>query len=128
MSNPDTEVQIFSPGSMTVDPTEVSCSICSLPIENYVPDYFMGEKFNPCCQQCNLIADEDYGQDPFASFPDFGLPPSLVSHWIPPTGYSPCSLGLISSSSHTMLSCLIQETHLCPWLMSYQNFENLGES
>ena len=93
----DVEIQMLDQGSMTLDQYEEHCSICSLPIDDYVPDYFMGEKFNPCCLKCNLNADEHYGEDPFASFPDLGLPPSLVNHWIPPNVNSPCSVCLISS-------------------------------
>ena len=58
----------------------------------------MGERINPCCIKCNLTADRDYGQDPFASFPETGLSPSLVAHWIAPYVVKPSfSIGLSSS-------------------------------
>ena len=40
------------------------CSICAVRIENYVPDYFLGEKFSPACGTCkendvSWSSDED---------------------------------------------------------------------
>ena len=34
------------------------CSICAIPILNYVPKYFLSEKFNPACEKC----DDDPGE------------------------------------------------------------------
>ena len=76
---------------------EEICRLCGLPLINYTPDYFMCEKINPCCLKCNLVADENYGQDPYSSFPDDGLPPSIFSHWIPHNFESSASIGMISS-------------------------------
>ena len=82
---------------MAVDSFEEICTLCGQQIQTYIPDHFMGEKINPCCFNCNMTADNEYGQDPFASFPDFGLPSSLVSHWIPPNISSFGSIGMTSS-------------------------------
>ena len=59
--------------------SNVLCCICSAPIFDYVPDYFLGEKFNPACSKC-----KNEPPDPYSSFPVTGPPYSLVSHWIPP--------------------------------------------
>ena len=88
-----------------VDPTESNaeepeptlmneeiCSICSIPLKNYIPDYFLGEKFNPACLSCK---DEDFFGDPFSSFASSDIPPSLVSHWHPSLEYSHGNLGSI---------------------------------
>ena len=60
---------------------EELCSMCAKVISSYVPDYFMGEIINPACLQCSGYNSEE---DPYASFPDPGMPVSLVSHWSPP--------------------------------------------
>ena len=53
----------------------------------------MGETINPACTQC-----KDYDpEDPFVSFPDPGMPASLVTHWTPP--YTSPKLGLSSFTS-----------------------------
>ena len=57
----------------------------------------MGEKINPACFECNVRADENYGEDPFSSFPDTGMPYSLASHWTPPSISSSNSIGSITS-------------------------------
>ena len=54
------------------------CSICATRILNYTPKYFMGNMFNPACENCS---EEEL--DPFSSFPSEDLPPSLVAHWSP---------------------------------------------
>ena len=38
--------------------SSILCSICAIPIVNYVPKYFLGEKFNPACDKCDVDADE----------------------------------------------------------------------
>ena len=63
-------------------PDEVTCSICCVQIDAYIPDYFCGEKINPACQNCKG-EDDTQCPDPFKSFPDFDIPPTLISHWIP---------------------------------------------
>ena len=57
----------------------ILCSMCSDPILQYVPEYFMGEKFNPACRRC-----KNEPPDPYSSFPISGPPSTLMSHWIPP--------------------------------------------
>ena len=39
------------------NPSTTVCSICSLDIPEYVPEYFCGEKYNPTCESCK---DKDY--------------------------------------------------------------------
>ena len=81
---------------------EEMCSICGKSISSYVPDYFMGETINPACSQCKGYDTEE---DPFASFPDPGMPVSLVSHWSPPYILHKHSLSSIMSlrSHYVML-------------------------
>ena len=67
-------------------PEDEICSICSITIPNYSPSYFMGEMFNPACKKCKGPDEEEYF---FASFPNPGMPSSLVSHWVPPHTISP---------------------------------------
>ena len=55
------------------------CTLCGVEITNYVPDYFYGEVINPACSTCI----GPVMVDPFSSFPDEGIPPSLACHWIP---------------------------------------------
>ena len=31
---------------------ETLCSICAVIIDNYIPDYFLGERFNRACDKC----------------------------------------------------------------------------
>ena len=65
---------------------EEHCTICSRPIENYIPDYFCGERINPACYECKK--DDDLC-DPFSSFPSSDIPPSLVAHW----NFNPKNIG-----------------------------------
>ena len=73
------------------------CSICAQPILHYSSDYFMGEKVNPACVDCNVRADENYGKVPFSSYPETGLPYSLVTQWTPPFVNHSSGIGTISS-------------------------------
>lgn len=75
------------PLACTTEELKVRCSICSNEIVDYVPDYFCGLIINPACDDCKKAANlfiEDQDPDPYSSFPDYNLPPSLISHWIPP--------------------------------------------
>ena len=63
-----------------------SCSICSLDIPEYVPEYFCGEKFNPTCESCK---DKDFSDDLFSSFSSPQQPVSLASHWLVPLRWPP---------------------------------------
>jgi len=75
------------------------CSICASVIVDYVPQYFMGEMMNPACSKCNPDAS-----DLFFSFPEEGMPFSLVSHWLPPYTNVNQSVALIPSfKSHYVL-------------------------
>ena len=94
----------------------ICCSICSLEISCYIPEYFMGEVVNPACERCRRSAGlfiEDESADPFSSFPDLGVPSSIVSHWIPPHSIVPPTLlTLPSLRAHYVLlpnpgSCFI---------------------
>ena len=62
----------------------IFCSICANPIDNYLPEYFCGEKFNPACQACKANDSSWCPDDPFSSFPSSSQPASLVSHWLLP--------------------------------------------
>ena len=46
---------------------------------------------------CNLCKGGDQEEDPFSSFPEPGIPTSLVSHWNPPYNLIMPSVGFISS-------------------------------
>ena len=70
-----------------------NCSICSIPIDHFIQEYFLGEKINPACSLCK----EDCSDDPFSSFPSSDIPPSLVVHWLPISEDSGGGLGSISS-------------------------------
>ena len=87
--------------------SQIVCSICARHIENYVPEYFCGETFNPACEKCKADANLDIGHDldPFSSFPIEGMPISLVSHWILPYyNATPSLLAIPSLRAHyTML-------------------------
>ena len=61
--------------------SSIFCSICSLDIPNYIPEYFCGEKYNPTCETCK---DENYSDDVFSSFSTPYQPLSLASHWLLP--------------------------------------------
>ena len=62
------------------------CSICSFEIPDYIPEYFLGEKYNPACKSCKSNDSSWDPDDPFSSFPSPSPPVSLVSHWmLPPT-------------------------------------------
>ena len=98
-----------SPPSAAVEDTSFSdlnnstiCSICGIPIPNFIPEYFWGEPINPACTECNK--HEDYLWDPYASFPNSEMPVSLCSHWLPPTSFTSGNTGTISSlRSHYLL-------------------------
>ena len=68
------------------NPSTTFCSICSLDIPKYVPEYFCGEKYNPTCESCK---NKDYLDDIFSSFSSPQQPLSLVSHWLVPFGCPP---------------------------------------
>ena len=61
------------------------CSICSLVIHDYIPEYFSGEKFNPACDSCKANDSSWDPNDPFSSFPSPEQPVSMVSHWLLPS-------------------------------------------
>ena len=65
-----------------INKSETFCSICSDPIENYQPEYFCGEKYNPACDACKSNDSSWCPNDPFSSFPSACQPASLVSHWL----------------------------------------------
>ena len=65
------------------------CSICSLLIQDYIPEYFCGEKFNPACDSCKANDSSWASDDPFSSCPSSHQPVSMVSYWLlpPPKHY-----------------------------------------
>ena len=81
------------------------CSLCSSAIANYIPEYFLGEKFSPACETCKK--DE---VDPFSSFADSCQPSSLVSHWNPNTYNTFQSPNLIP----TMINHFLNEVATMP--------------
>ena len=76
---------------------DFDCRICGLKILKYIPEYFLGEKFNPTCETCKACDSSWDPDDPFASFPSSTQPPSLVSHWIPSPVNTPQRPGSIPS-------------------------------
>ena len=81
------------PDEVPFDSLDEICSICALPIKDFVPDYCVGEMVNSACSHCK---DDSY-KDPFFSFPSSDIPPSLASHWILPWQRSHGNLGTITS-------------------------------
>ena len=83
------------------------CTICAVRIDNFMPEYFLGEQINPACKDClraaNILIGDEVS-DPFSSFSD-GMPTSLSAHWIPPyMGISsPCISYLSSFRAHYVL-------------------------
>ena len=73
------------------------CSICGLSIPLYVPEYFLGEKYNPTCTSCKASDSSWDPDDSFASFSSSCQPSSLVSHWIPLVVKTPQRPGSLSS-------------------------------
>ena len=65
------------------------CSICSIRIPGYIPEYFCGDKYIPACLS-NKTSDSSWNpEDPFSSFPSPTQPSSLVSHWVLPPKQHP---------------------------------------
>ena len=61
----------------------------------------MGEIINPACHRCKGYGAEN---DPYASFPDSGMPLSLLSHWSPPYALSTPSLSsIVSLRAHYLM-------------------------
>ena len=73
------------------------CSICGLNITIYIPEYFLGEKYNPTCASCKASDSSWDPDDPFASFPSSSQPSSMVSHWLPLAFKTPQRPGSIPS-------------------------------
>ena len=82
------------------------CSICSLIIQDYIPEYFCGEKFNPACDSCKANDSSWAPDDPFSSYPSPTQPVSMVSHWLlpPPTHYVP------PGSTTSLVAHCVQDT------------------
>ena len=78
---------------------ETLCSMCSVCIQGYVPEYFLGERFNAACESCKSM-DSSWTLDqldPFSSFAESSMPSSLASHWLPVKYDSVQDPGSISS-------------------------------
>ena len=46
-----------------LDPEEILCSICVSPILNYVPKYFLSERYSPACEKCednSKISEDEF--------------------------------------------------------------------
>ena len=82
------------------------CSICAIEISDYIPEYFMGEKYNPACLSCKANDSSWNPDDPFSSFPSPSQPLSLVSHWLIPPHQTPTqnANSTISLVSHCVMS------------------------
>ena len=65
------------------------CSICSIRIHGYIPEYFSGDKYSPACLSCKTSDSSWNPEDPFSSFPSPTQPSSLVSHWVLPPKQHP---------------------------------------
>ena len=83
----DKKKQETKPAKLKLSPptkinSGISCSICATIIDNFQPDYFCGEMYNPTCQTCKANDSSWFQDDPFSSFPSDSQPPSLVSHWL----------------------------------------------
>ena len=103
-------LQVNIPETCTVTVDEI-CSICSLSIPNFIPDYFYGEKMNSACTKCK----GPEADDPFSSFPLDGLPQSLISHWIPPHVPPLQSLGnIVSLRCHYVILPYSADTFASP--------------
>ena len=93
---------VLSTDDLAEDSLADVCSICAVTIANYVPDYFCGEPLNPACIRCKSAASIEE-PDPFSSFPVFGMPISLASHWNPIPAFQENSLdisSILSMRSH----------------------------
>merc|ERR1712240_681439 len=53
---------------------KIYCSICSLEIHHYIPEYFFCEKYKPTCETCRKSDSSMDFNDPFSSFPDSTRP------------------------------------------------------
>ena len=68
--------------AIEVDPNDSLCSLCAIEIQNYIPEYFCGKKYNPACEDCKEEDTLWSLDNPFASFPTPSQPSSLVPHWM----------------------------------------------
>ena len=97
---------------------QTSCSICAQKIINYKPKYFLGEAFNPACNDCDDSfegANSGPSHDgckhtpqcilrqPFAPPTLSSMPASMVSHWMPETS-STITLSQNPSSIPTLIT------------------------
>ena len=81
--SPNISAATNSPISTSIEfKNQVFCSICSCAIDDYIPEYFCGEKFNPACKTCKASDSLWPSDDPFSSFPSNSQPVSMVSHWL----------------------------------------------
>ena len=94
------EYRVKKEASPNSDDEIIYCSICANPIMDYIPDYFCGETINPACRKCKRY-ESILDDDPLSSFPDYGVPCSLISHWTPAhTVSSPSLLDLQTMRAH----------------------------
>ena len=123
-SNSETELLVDDPCLIT--DYSILCCICASPIEQYIPKYFMGNKFNPACGNC----DDKSELNIFSSFPKNEPPPSLVSHWLLPNFSKSSSIGTITSlRSHYALlpkpgDCLISVEECFEMLKEFYEDQN----
>ena len=97
---------------------QTSRSICAQEIINYKPKYFLGEAFNPACNDCDDSFEGDNSgpshdgckhtpqcilRQPFAPPTLSSMPASMVSHWIPETS-STITLSQNPSSIPTLIT------------------------
>ena len=69
---------------------ETFCSMCANKIVDYVPEYFLGERFNPACDNCRANDSCWQSEEKFYSMDSDPtcislncMPPSMVSHCLP---------------------------------------------
>ena len=69
LTKPSTPDKNFNE-SLSKQPEETLCSICFISIEEYIPEYFLGEKINDACESCKSNDCSWTPDDPFSSFPE----------------------------------------------------------
>ena len=81
--SPNISAATNSPISTSIkSKNQVFCSICSWAIDDYIPEYFCGEKFNPACETCKARDSSWASDDSFSSFLSNSQPVSMASHWL----------------------------------------------
>ena len=113
---PQPPVVIESSSNLKDNSKETLCSICAVSIVNYMPVYFLGERFNPACDKCkesdnldglsSAAEQESLTKDPELSFTPrgFNFVPTLVAK---PLMHSHAILSNALFDSHFPHHCLL---------------------